>query len=98
MDKHRRPTQNTSRVLFPADYAAVSGAAGGKLSCVRFPHFPDDPAGYAPQLEAAWPAATTPTGVGSLGVDNTQRFDSDHSYPSACKCSRSLCVLFFQEV
>ena len=77
------PLKNTSRVLFPADYAAVSGAAGGKLSCVRFPHFPDDPAGYAPQLEAAWPAATTPTGVASLGVDNTQRFDSDHSYPSA---------------
>ena len=75
------PLKNTSRVLFPADYAAVSGGNRG-LSCVRFPHFADNPATLGIDLASDWPQATTRTGVGSLGLDNTERFNADHSYPS----------------
>lgn len=33
-------------------------------------------------MASDWPDATTLTGVGSLGLDNTERFNTDHSYPS----------------
>lgn len=82
------PLHNTSRVLFPADYAAVSGAKDGKLSCVRFPEFPDDPGTLGVDLTADWPGATTLSGVGSLGLDNTHRFHTDHSYPAAYYTAR----------